>query len=165
MREVGASGYEKPREEGSQGGRAGLAAGHSVRHWYSLQFSSSLPSGQSSKPLQRKRPMMQWMPLAQGKNVGPHFDLALAVGREGKTARHQEGKLSGHCFLTLLTLHVQMCPFRLPLKPLTDTQLAGHPQIAPSMKGIVMLLLHKPPKRPDTAPTQARAPSKCRTRA
>lgn len=47
-----------------------------------LQFSSSLPSGQSSKPLHRKRPMMQWIPLAQGKNVAPHLDLAFAVRRD-----------------------------------------------------------------------------------
>lgn len=49
--------------------------------WYLLQFSSSLPSGQSLKPLQRKRPMMQWTPLAQAKNVGAHFDLNLAGER------------------------------------------------------------------------------------
>lgn len=47
----------------------------------SLQFSSSLPSGQSLKPLQWKRPMMQWTPLAQAKNVGAHFDLTLAEDR------------------------------------------------------------------------------------
>lgn len=57
--------------------------GGARRSWYLLQFSSSLPSGQSSNPLHWKRPMMQWTPLAQGKNVGPHLDLALAAG--GKT--------------------------------------------------------------------------------
>lgn len=49
---------------------------HSGR--YSLQLSSSLPSGQSRKPLQRKRPIMQWTPLAQPKNVGAHFDFTFA---------------------------------------------------------------------------------------
>lgn len=49
---------------------------------YSLQFSSSLPSGQSSKPLQRKRPMMQCIPLAQAKNVGAHRDFTLAETEE-----------------------------------------------------------------------------------
>lgn len=54
-----------------------------------LQFSSSLPSGQSLKPLHRKRPMMQWTPLAHAKNVGAHFDLTLAkerrrVGQSGE---------------------------------------------------------------------------------
>lgn len=57
----------------------------------SLQFSSSLSSGQSLKPLQRKRPMMQWSPLAQVKNVPGHFDLALAkemrVGGSGEKKR------------------------------------------------------------------------------
>lgn len=57
------------------------AAAVSIR--YSLQLSSSLPSGQSLKPLQRKRPMMQWTPLAQPKNVGAHLDFTFAV-REKK---------------------------------------------------------------------------------
>lgn len=67
------------------------SGGHGMRHIAitvtgrrvrdSLQFSSSLPSGQSLKPLQRKRPMMQWTPLAQAKNEGAHFDLALAKNR------------------------------------------------------------------------------------
>lgn len=58
-----------------------------------LQFSSSLPSGQSLKPLQRKRPMMQWTPFAQAKKVGAHFDRTLAEdrrrvrGRDGKETR------------------------------------------------------------------------------
>ena len=51
----------------------------------SLQLSSSLRSGQSANPLQRKRPMMQKMPLAQAKKVGAHFDRTLAV--EGKIER------------------------------------------------------------------------------
>lgn len=62
----------------SRGGQAICELFH-TRHL--LQFSSSLPSGQSLKPLQRKRPMMQWTPLAHVKNVGAHFDLNLAGER------------------------------------------------------------------------------------
>lgn len=59
-----------------------------------LQFSSSLPSGQSLKPLQRKRPMMQWTPLAQAKNVGEHFDLTLAKDiRVGGSGEKQNNEL------------------------------------------------------------------------
>lgn len=66
------------RDVGRGGGQEARGMFH---RWYLLQFSSSLPSGQSLKPLQRKRPMMQWTPLAQAKNVGAHFDLNLAGER------------------------------------------------------------------------------------
>lgn len=62
--------------------------------WHLLQFFSSLPSGQSLKPLQRKRPMMQWTPLAQAKNVGAHFDLTLARTGTGWRLRGSSGKRS-----------------------------------------------------------------------
>lgn len=101
------------------GGLTGVnegSRGVSPRHL--LQFSSSLPSGQSSKPLHRNRPMMQWMPLAQGKNVGPHFDLALAAGGErGQTARHQEVKVSDHCLPIPLPLSERVAPPTFTLKP------------------------------------------------
>lgn len=74
--------------ENDRHGQVGQGEGLKHPHpQYLLQFSSSLPSGQSSNPLHLKRPMIQWMPLAQGKNVGPHLDLALAAG--GKEDKEQ----------------------------------------------------------------------------
>lgn len=90
-----ASGCEEDRKE-SQASPAGRGEQGSScpRSQNLLQFSSSLPSGQSSKPLQRKRPMMQWMPLAHGKKVGPHFDFALAAGgKETQRAVSGDGVL------------------------------------------------------------------------
>lgn len=60
-----------------------------------VQFSSSLPSGQSLKPLQRKRPMMQWMPLAQAKNVGAHLDLIL--GQPFSSLLSKQSGNPSHC--------------------------------------------------------------------
>lgn len=87
--------------------------------WDLLQFSSSLPSGQSLKPLQRKRPMMQWTPLAQAKNVGEHFDLTLAKDiRVGGSGEKQNNELvcawcrdgaeifQTSCFMTAFALAV-----------------------------------------------------------
>ena len=64
----------------------------------SLQLSSSLPSGQSLKAVQRTRRMVRWIPLAQAKDVGAHFDLTFAVeGREEgeKTGARRKGKREG----------------------------------------------------------------------
>lgn len=91
--------------------------GASGRSSYSLQFSSSLPSGQSSNPLHWKRPMMQWMPLAQGKNVGPHFDLALATGGKTRQTAGREGVTSLTPGVPIPpTLSVHRGPFTFPLK-------------------------------------------------
>ncbi|KAL0629020.1 Zinc finger protein [Plecturocebus cupreus] len=110
---------QEAHDEGDQCGQVWLAGKNKGSQcpsgWHLLQFSSSLPSGQSSNPLHRKRPMMQWMPLAQGKKVGPHFDLALAAGRKRQTARYQK-MFSDDYILILLTLNVKMSPFKIYLK-------------------------------------------------
>lgn len=54
--------------------------------------------------------MMQWMPLAQGKNVGPHFDLALAAGRRQGSQQTSEAKASDRGMPIPLTLRVQRDP-------------------------------------------------------
>lgn len=115
-----ACGCKRHTDESGQDGRStgGNEQGSVVRRpRYLLQFSSSLPSGQSSNPLHRKRPMMQWMPLAQGKKVGPHFDLALAAGGQTRqTTRRQEDKFSDHHIPIPLTQSVQPGPFTSTLK-------------------------------------------------
>lgn len=141
-------------------GQSEPTRGAAGRSWYSLQFSSSLPSGQSSNPLHWKRPMMQWMPLAQGKNVGPHFDLALATGGKTRQTAGREGVTSSDPWRTHPTnseraegsLHISLEDPKDFLPPSTHCQrpasLGAHTHDPRGRGWLIPLCLHGPRTKP-----------------
>lgn len=94
--------------------------------------------------------MMQWMPLAQGKNVGLHFDLALAAGGHRTHSKTSGGYVFRHGTPTPLTLciYLEASGSYLPPPPTPDTRQTGSPGASPSGKGAAAPAAPQAPGRP-----------------